>query len=129
MAESQVTKTIDQINQVNQWIEQARSSYKQKHYQKAVTLVSKSIDRICDISNHPELIPDSVDQVYRLAKGFQALNIPMLSGDYIVYSACAHPFPNTLNYASIFRYIFETEKNFVDYAHQLLRILNKKAAQ
>lgn len=128
MADTQVTRALNQIHQVNDWIDQARSCYKQKQYQKAVSLVSKSIDHVCDIANHPELIPDNVDQVYRLAKGFQALNIPMLSGEYIVYSACGHPFPNTLNYASLFRYIFETEKNFTDYAHQLLRVINKKAA-
>lgn len=128
MTESQVTYVINQINQVNQWIDSARSCYKSKQYSKAVGLVSKSIDKICDITNHTELLPDNIDQIYVLAKGFQKLNIPMLSGEYIIYSSCSFPFPHNLNFASLFRYIFETSRNFVDYAHQLLRIINKKAA-
>ena len=128
MADGHAKVCVDKINLVNQLVDKVRVCYKARQYEKASDHMTRALETISDLIHHTELMPDNIDQVYVIAKAFQKLNIPMLTSDTIVYSSCGNPFPVNLNFAGMYFYIFETGKQFIEYAHHTIRVLGKRAA-
>jgi hypothetical protein len=117
------------LREINDTTKTVRAGYKAKHYVQCSNALMKGIDLMTDLLHHAELYPDDIDQMKKLAHGFKKLEFPTMSGDYIISSSQYISYPNTENFASLCFYMYQSGSLYKEYAHQLLRIVGKKAAE
>lgn len=87
----------------------------------------KASDKVYEIISHPELIDDDICVATTLAKAFSKLNIPFPTSTGITYCPGIFCYPEQETFASLYFYILNVGKYFIEHAQLVERITGKKA--
>lgn len=122
-----VDDCIKALDAANQHLENARIAYNQRLFRRTNAQMVKASDKVYDIISHPELIDDDIRQVTNLAKAFSKLNIPFPTSTGITYCTGVICYPQQETFASLYFYILNVGKYFLEHAQLVQRISGKKA--
>ena len=122
-----VDDCIKAINAANQHVENARIAYKQHLFRRTNAQMAKAADKVYEIISHPELIDDDIHEVTNLARAFSKLNIPFPTSTGFIYCTGIFCYPHHETFASLYFYILNVGKYFVEHAQLVQRTSGKKA--
>lgn len=122
-----VDDCIKAINAANQHVENARIAYKQHLFRRTNAQMVKAADKVYEIISHPELIDDDIHEVTNLARAFSKLNIPFPTSTGFIYCTGIFCYPHHETFASLYFYILNVGKYFVEHAQLVQRTSGKKA--
>lgn len=123
-----IDQCIKTVDDVNRHLENARVAYNQRLFRRCTAQITKASDKIYDIISHPERIDDDIDDVVRLAKAFSKLSIPFPTSTGITHCTGVLCYPDSETFASLYFYILNVGRYFVEHAQAAQRISGKKQA-
>lgn len=122
-----VDDCVKAIDTANQHTENASIAYNRHLFRRTRAQMVKASDKVYEIISHPELIGDDIHAAITLAKAFSKLNIPFPTSTGITYCTGIFCYPERETFASLYFYILNVGKYFLEHAQLVERISGKKA--